>query len=314
MRRYIVLSIFIAFIITFGSFFVMLSIFDFSTSIKDHEFFKQEFDPNLNKIFLLGSSHVGSLNSTLIIEKVSNFDNNFVVYNLAYDSDDPEKRNETLEKLISLKPKIIFYGISYRDFESNIKQDFFLPDPNHAIDLLFTNNDFENINPRLITLKGIKTIFNYTQIFPSSSKISFPNTPFIQPSKTSTIILNDEELHKEIPEIILQKNNSIIDLNGQKYEKFVHIVERLKQENITLVVFTTPLHPKYVEQISNFEKLAFQEILSNISNDYNVVIYNFTNTYNQYNIWNNLSHVALNDDSDVYSNDVANMIISEINS
>jgi len=106
----------------------------------------------------------------------------------------------------------------------------------------------------------------------------------------------------------------MIDLNGQKYKKFIHIIERLKQENITLVVFTTPLHPNYIDQISDSEKIAFQNILSNISTEHGIVIYDFSNAYDGQNIWNNLSHVALNDDSIVYSNDITDMIISEINS
>lgn len=106
---------------------------------------------------------------------------------------------------ILLEPKIIFYGISYRDFESSIKKDFLLPDPNQLTKKIISETDFENINPRLITLKGIKNLFNYSKILPDSSKILLVNTPFIQPTKTSTIIQNNEELEKEISEITSQK-------------------------------------------------------------------------------------------------------------
>ncbi len=314
MKKLIVLSISFAFIVTFSLLFFFLNYFPHSSNeIKNNQFFSENFN-NKNKIFLIGSSHVGYLNSTYIVKKILNFDTEFEVYNLAYDTDNPEIRSKSIEQIISLKPKIIFYGISYRDFETNIQEPFLLPDSKDFIEI-FIKTDESKINPRLVTLKIIKNIFNYSNIIPDSGrKISFVNTPFTTLDIASTIIPNQNELLKEIPIIISQKNNVMIDLEGIKHVKFVEIVERLEKENISLVVFVTPLHTKYLETISENEKKNFNSIISNLKNNYNIKIYNFMNNYESQNIWLNLSHIAVNEKSIIYSDDIANMIISELNS
>ena len=304
------LSVCFAIIFTFSLFLLFQNQFPDTTSeMKNHEFFDKEFNEN-EKIFLIGSSHVGYLNSTHIVQKISNFNSKFEVYNLAYDTDNPEIRSKSIEKIISLNPKIIFYGISYRDFETNVEQEFSLPNTKDFIGSFY---EVDKINPRLITFKAIKSILDYSNIFPNSSqKITFINTPFITPSISTTIIPNDNELEKEITKIISQKNFHHIDLQGNNIKKFIEIIEKLEKKGITLVVYLTPLHPKYIEQISNDEKKKFKLIISKINEHYEIKIYDFINNYAEQNIWLNLSHISINEKSIFYSDDIANMIISEL--
>jgi len=87
---------------------------------KEIEFYSQNFDPNEDKIFILGSSHIMALNTTLIENKLSDESYNFVVYNLAKGGDVPNDRISAIEFMIKSKPKIIVYGIAERAFRSTI--------------------------------------------------------------------------------------------------------------------------------------------------------------------------------------------------
>lgn len=82
----------------------------------DHEFYLKNFDPKKERVFILGSSNTGQLNSTLINEIVSKSYPSFEVYNLSMNSDEPSSRLPHLEKTIALEPTLIIYGITYWDF------------------------------------------------------------------------------------------------------------------------------------------------------------------------------------------------------
>ena len=84
---------------------------DLTVISPNHSFFNNEFDPNFGKIFIFGSSQVGTLNSTLISNTILYDYPNYNFYNLSHGGDSPEERLEILEKIIKLKPKIVFYGI-----------------------------------------------------------------------------------------------------------------------------------------------------------------------------------------------------------
>ena len=69
------------------------------------------------KIFILGSSNVYSINATKINEQLTNQEKNFLVYNLADMGDTPAKRISSIDNIISHKPKLVLYGIGLWEFE-----------------------------------------------------------------------------------------------------------------------------------------------------------------------------------------------------
>lgn len=71
-----------------------------------------------NRIFLVGSSHVGRLNATFIQNYLLNHGKNYEVFNLAVAGDKPSLQLLSLKNEILLKPVLVVYGISFRDFES----------------------------------------------------------------------------------------------------------------------------------------------------------------------------------------------------
>ena len=114
----ITITVAIVFILVFGTLFVS---HDYSSSKgekNDHDkFFTKQFDKN-KKIFILGSSHIGTLNTTLVNQIINNYDSKFEVFHLGYNGDKPEKREQMLPDILALNPSLVVYGISYRDFGS----------------------------------------------------------------------------------------------------------------------------------------------------------------------------------------------------
>ena len=79
----------------------------------DDNFFLQDFSKT-NNIVLVGSSHVGQVNTTTINRQVNTqLSKSYTVYNLGISADNPSKRVNQVDQIISMKPKVVFYGISY---------------------------------------------------------------------------------------------------------------------------------------------------------------------------------------------------------
>ena len=283
------------------------------SNLKDHSFFYQKFDPKNEKILLLGSSHTGQINSTLLQDNISDIDENVIIYNLAYNTDTPKKRVEQLKQIISLQPSLIFYGISYRDFGSiDIEQDSPLEVNNFLSDFLDQIFNVNKINPKLITLQAIRDIFSSTNIFPpEGDRIYLDNQPFFSYDRSQMIIVSDEELQKQ------KVTTKILDIEkkdtNEKFQYFKKFLQEMKNEKIEVVIFTTPVHKYYLQKIPEKDKKEFQLMLNEIEKEYNLKIYKFSDKYTDLQIWYNLSHVSYNKKAMIYSEGISKMIISEFN-
>ena len=308
----IILAVTFSFIFTLSIFFIIFNQFSSEDiNFKDHLFFNQEFDPKNKKIFLLGSSHTGQINSTLVQNNISNIDENLIVYNLAYNGDTPKKRIEQINQIISLQPSLIFYGVSYRDFgTNNIEQKSPLEINNFLSDSLNQIFNIDKINPKLITLEAIRDIFSSTNIFPQKgSRIYLENQPFFSYDRSQMIIVSDKELKKQ------QKTTQIPnieekDLNEQ-FQYFKKFLQEMKNNEIEVVVFTTPVQKYYLENMQDKDKKEFQLMLNEIVKENNSKMYEFSDKYADLQIWYNLSHVSYNKKAMIYSEGISEMIISE---
>jgi len=308
----IIIAVIFSFIFTLSIFFIIFNQFPAEdTNLKDHSFFDQKFDPKNKKILLLGSSHTGQINSTLVQNNISSIDENVIVYNLAYNSDTPKKRIEQLNQIISLQPSLIFYGISYRDFgTNNIEQNSPLEINNFLSNSLDQIFNIDKVNPKLITLEAIRNIFSSTNIFPpEGSRTYVENQPFFSYDRSQMIILSDEELQKlkiitKIPNIEKKKSN-------EQFQYFKKFLQEMKNNEIEVVIFTTPVHKYYLENMQDKDKKEFQLMLNEIMKENNLKIYEFSDKYTELQIWYNLSHVSYNKKAMIYSEGVSEMIISE---
>ena len=126
---------------------VVTVIFAFSTDL-----YIQIYDPNWHgiinsnksgdsikgKIFIVGSSNVNAINATSINEQLSNEQKNYLVYNLADMGDNPTRRLNSIDNIISHKPEFVLYGIGIWDFEKPISK----LQSRSAIDFLLQPGDF----------------------------------------------------------------------------------------------------------------------------------------------------------------------------
>ena len=299
----------IVFLIVLSSMMILQNIVPIPNSnISKNIFFEQGFDSNIKKIFIFGSSQTGVLNNTHIIQKIEQSHNDFTAYNLSYDSDNPKKRFDSLEKTINLEPMIVLYGITFRDFASEIKTENIF-----AVSQIKKNFEFDiSINPKLTTLKAIKYLLGDTAAdLKNTRKINQINTPFTELGIRSTIIIDDDELKKQVSKSV----TGVVDFNidDVQLDNFEKIIVELKKNDIKVILFSIPLPKAYLDVVPNSEREELHFMLSDIAKKFDIEFYDFTEKYEELPIWTDLSHVAFNPQSIIFSEDITKIILSEIN-
>lgn len=273
----------------------------------ERNFYDQKFD-NDEKILLIGSSHVGQLNATFIEENIIT-KTRFRVFNLAYQGDTPEKRLKTVDEIIRLKPKIVVYGISYRDFNVQEENPFF--DPKEKFHDLIAEINFNPENPKLMTLEKIRSLQSDSTL--NEKEITFTNTPFFSYNVDTQIpILNQTMLENQASISEATKINLKTPTTNRQVLMLIKLVNELKMHNIKVILFATPLHEVYLKGLSETQKSTFNEILKEIKDQTDVEVYDLTEKYSTMPIWTNISHVAFNVNSLIYSKDISKIIEKEI--
>jgi RNase H-fold protein (predicted Holliday junction resolvase) len=317
MNLKIVLGVCIAFIITFGGLYLAVNFSDEAEKIDDKkDFFLSQSKLNENRILLLGSSHVGILNMTHIIKNISDKNPDITIYNLAVNGDSPKFRYGDLEEIVRLKPEIVFYGISYRDFnqpsESTNSQILNFDIKNYMEKMI--PEEMKTINPQLLTRNVIKTFLDDTGIIKKPTyDIKPPNTPFFAIGELETKISDKNKLNKQLMIVLPAPSKIQIDYkDNEKLKKFEKIIKTLQEEEINVVIFTTPLNKLYLDELSESTEKSLKYILNDISEKYGITIYEFEERYSDLNIWNNVDHIAYNNKSLIFSDEIAEMVLQEI--
>lgn len=328
MNRQIIVAITVAMIIPFIILFTMHFVsLDPRTiqNIEKHPFFLSKLDNNKESIFLIGHSHVGQLNTTKINQEISKEFDDVDVYNLAMYHDTPSSRLEHIDKIIELHPKIVFYGIAIADFlgpckysndcysKKNNEQK--LPDPKDFFESLEIEKKLgiDQMNPKFTTLKLIRERFDDNSLFSEQGRrLELGNTPFYVIDDTYTRITSDSALKKSIKEssVNMIRDHTIIDSEETQYLK--EIIKKLKENNIEIVLFKTPHHKYYIQNVPESALRDYDTLLNEISDQFNIHVYDFFNKYANLPIWNDLEHVAFNENSSIYSEDIAKTILLEI--
>ena len=285
--------------------------------LNDHMTSKDLFSNNFsdtNTVFLIGSSHLGSANVTsinqLVLSKTKNLENPITVYNLASFGDYPTKRLESIKDIISTSPKVIFYQISYRDFQFTYKENEDII-PINFKEFLFSkiHSVFKNhipVNPQELLFSILRPIQSSVSPILEESLSTNDKTPFYHYTKFK--IKSQEELKSELSPVTEWDDSKIEDENFIALKK---IIEELEKNNIKIVIFTSPLHEYYLETLSQKQKDDFSSLLNNLEEEYNLRIYNFEDRYHDLDVWGNISHISYYKNVTIYNEDIANMIIGE---
>src|SRR6185312_16649385 len=199
----IVIALSVAFLIAFCLFYIVLNYLSHGANIYEKNFYSELAQSSGDKIFLIGSSYVGQLNASYIEKILDENHENYLVYNLANRADKPIDRIWSIDDIISAKPKFVFYGIGFRDFETYDSSDVvnemshgkysdeLLPSPKPVLENFFNYKLLGfgmNESPRLLVLSSLEQSFN-KEPFPVSEQILY------------NIWKQRADLQKEFPEV-----------------------------------------------------------------------------------------------------------------
>lgn len=285
-------------------------------------FYQNDVNTSKNKIYLFGSSHINALNTTHIDKKLHDGGySDFSTYNISFNNDNPSKRLDTIDMALSTKPQIVVYGIDMRSFveneESIRNENKLLPDPQKNLKVL-SNIVEKNIpwdfsflsSPKFSMLKSIRNLFQDTEHKQQLIEFSpYSNAPTVLITKENLVPKSNEDLkHMGLMETLDQYrvpeiNTEVIALK--------QIIKEFKQNEIKIIIFTTPYHKFYGEQ-EKYRIIQFDNIVKSIENYADLKIYRLDNKYQEIQIWSDITHIAINKNFTLYSDDIAKIILSEI--
>ncbi len=284
-------------------------------AITPHEFYSQNFNVDNKRIFIIGSSQVVAINATHVKNYLASYNyNDYEIYNLATISDIPFYRLDTIEKIISTNPSLILYGVSDRDFtfvpESIVNNP--LPDP-HASFILFLNQ-IKQISP--IDLKifespqrtTLSMMINFIGFLKGDSLESVPyeNTPFMRVTESAFKINHEIDYRRTGFEQIPSPEENVDSIALKE------IIQKLNSNDIKIIIFVAPANKFYSEFMPVDYKDSFNLILDDLQKSSTSKVYDLFYKYKDLEIWNDLTHVAINPNSNIYSEDIARIILENI--
>lgn len=284
--------------------------------VRPTEFYSQSFDPMEKKIFILGSSHAGSINATHINQYLSQRGlEHWHVYNLAKPADMPLDRLSELDRIISANPTVVLYVVGMRDFEKSANQNELAGIPN-PVELMgevasptqFIDYDFNEIrNPKLITLRTI-----ISEVLGENSEVKDwydQDSPFYPIKKKENAIITDDAGLRNQSE----KGPDFMGIDPSSAKPLKKIIRTLEQENIKVVLVTSPYNKWYLHSVPDNDEDDFINLTQDISKEFGISLHVFFDKYANLNVWREIQHVSTNQDALIFSDDVAEALLSEIN-
>ncbi len=287
------------------------------------KFYANEFDSEKKHVFILGASTVAHVNTTYINEYINNPEIN--VYNLAVPADRPTERLETINKLASVKPALVVYGLSFRDFTPTSSSDDFRKNANPPSYLPNPQNYIENIlnpiliepelmkfkSPKFVTLSIIKNALGVSGERPLRGELTDQKPFFDFDKEERREILNETQMKIKMNSLSKFHPIGSPDSNVQilAMKKILNV---LKDNDIKFVIYTTPYHPMFLELDSGKDHVLFDLILENLSHEFDFKIYDIKDKYADLNIWNDSFHITMHEKGNIHNEDVGDLILNEL--
>ena len=304
------IAILISVIISFSVFLIFMNYAN-PIVLAENNFYSKEFSDDKKIIFILGSSYIGQIDTNKINSLYLNATNEYEVYNLSIHSDQPKKRIKIIEKVISLKPNLIIYGIGFNDL--GIYEPKSSPiDIKEFFSNSFTLEEIWNIrqSPKDITLDVILNVITHSSF---SSRDEY-NPFYPQKIPVMSKIRTNDEFQKIFDDNIVSVVDHIPEFN--KNENAIaldKIIQKVKNNNIEIIIFSAPYNKIYLEEAGSEKIENFRNLLNFIGNSNNVLTFDFLEKYAELDIWADPSHVAYNNNKTmIYSQDITKIIQEEI--
>ena len=304
MKKLIIISLIISFSISFSIFLIFQQENWQTLNTNIEYFYSQNSLVNEPKILLVGSSEIGMLNASHVQLIVNEKFYDYTVYNLAISSDKPSKRIHELEKINSLNPKLIVYGVGFRDFSNEQLPTNLLPNPKNLMNDFLSENSPDFLeNPKLVTLNVIKNSLDYTNTPENLEK----NTPFFPYLIEYNQITKLEKLEQQ-PNSGLEINISDLEKN-REFLALKEILFTFSEKKIPTILLLTPHNSYYLNSLSENNKQNFSIIINEINLNNYTQVYSLMQNYSNYNIWFSENHITHHSDGIQYSDDLGKIII-----
>jgi len=273
-----------------------------------------------DNVFIFGSSYIMGLNTTQIHDKIKQNTSDYRVYNLAIFGDSIQKRSKIIDSIIAAKPEVVVYGIAEDDFADPVpantvytKPISILPDPHEFFDqgirLLEErmNLDYPD-SPKTVTWLTIRQLVGTRTDLEKFSP--YPDSPFMKITKANTITISDLEL-KNLVNYAGEFGQIKKPEDNQHLKTLKKMLLKLEENDIRVVLFVVPHHSYLLEKSPPEYENNFRLVIDDLQQQ-GFSTYERDNNYSRLKIWHDLTHVAVNPDAQIFSDDVAQMILDVI--
>ena len=295
----------------------------FLDSITPLEFYNLKIQETDNNVFLLGSSHVGRLNTTNINSLLKNQNSDITVFNLASAGEKPSRTMSKIDDILFHNPKLVVYGVDYREFEISDSGDSLrtkkipekiLLDPKQFLDekLMFLITPYSFLfpdNPKLLSLKILKSFIG--NVAEDDLLISDPYMPLIKIHPREYDVTPTDEITKlagkqysKHPEYFYQIDSSEIDI-------FNRILKKLTDANIDVLIVINPVHKSYYDKFDEDDQKLFSTLMDESTSKYDLEILSLQNTFWGLDIWFGNTHISRSTSS-VYDESYVNLILERM--
>lgn len=265
-------------------------------------------------IFIFGASYAYPINSTHVSNYLEKNNLHYDIYNLADMSDTPTHRIKNLEHIVSLKPKVVLYCVSITDFAKSLEQtdlrnqvskdELQILDPKKEIVNIISNLTDNNLFGSFPTSPKERTILSLKYAIRGPE---FVHNPFIN---FKTIPITDEKTFASSYEFKFGGVDT--SPNNKQRVALGEIISELKKNNIRVILFTSPHHKVFLDSVGKTELITFESLMKDMADQNDVDVYFLHDKYQNMNIWRDPHHIAVNSGSIIYSDDIANMLVKEI--
>ena len=322
MNKTIIISVLFALTLSFSIFYGFHELFPVQkvSDIKNDSFFTENKNSNLKKVILLGGSGAVQLNSAVINQSLYKSYPDHVFYNLAYNADTPKLRYKSINETAMLQPELVLYGITYYDLNGYIWDDMeknSQPLPTIELNpaqLFYPYDDpFLEINPKETTLSSIREAFRDTGFFPvKDDRLQLKNAPFSFIDEYQTIIADDSDLKKISSDYVENRVKQKEQIKNEQLGYLKEIIKSLQDHEAKVVIFILPQQKYFLDLVPDSDNSSFHASLDEIKNEFNIKIYDLSDRYADLDIWMDHNHVAYNKKSIIFSDDIYEIIINEI--
>ena len=316
-----VFFVFISFLASFTIFFTTMSSLPDYVYEQHEEFYSQTLPEN--KIFIFGSSQTYAVNPITVSEYLNQKGHDYTVYHLGQGSFDAEERLRTVDLVTSQKPEIVIYGIAYQSFYSHGRSitekptDSFVSLPRIA-DLLSSIQLPINTglidNPKFATMNTLNHVIqNLSGNFEEEPIRPYPNTPFFVMEANASVPAKEKDL-KVGGQLASFKGKEIYPIdNNRTFAALKELIHNLNDNEIKVVIFTTPHLKNWLTQVPVEQKEIFDSMLDDLENEFKFKVFRLHDKYDSLDIWVNHDHLISHDKKmDFYSEEIAKMLLTRI--